>query len=88
MEANVQVIPTDNLFMCDVCAVRHLASEKPHSLVGSMWRLHTRVCPMWNSYREVTGAESPSLSPKDKTLAVALVIGTSMILLRLFRKRR
>jgi hypothetical protein len=43
---------------CEACGFRARAEEKPRSLIGIAWRLHTYVCPGWRSYQR-TRAHAP-----------------------------
>jgi hypothetical protein len=36
---------------CETCALRRKAEEKPRSLLGILWRLHTKICPGWKAYQ-------------------------------------
>lgn len=37
---------------CEHCGIRRRAEQKPNSLMGIIWRLHTRVCPAWKAYQK------------------------------------
>jgi hypothetical protein len=36
---------------CEKCAIRRKAEEKPRSLIGILWKLHTYICPGWRAYQ-------------------------------------
>ncbi len=38
-------------YACETCPFRRKAEEKPRSLLGILWRLHTKVCPGWKAYQ-------------------------------------
>lgn len=75
-------------YMCDQCAIRHFAEAHPDSMRATFWRLHTRVCPMWTSYAEMTDTPSPALQPQDTRLvATVLTVVGGAVLTMLFRRR-
>ena len=41
----------DDTPRCEHCPVRKKAEAKPRSILGFLWRLHTRICPGWKSYQ-------------------------------------
>lgn len=46
---------------CETCPMRKKAEANPRSLLGIVWRLHTKICPGWKAYqraRAQTGAAS------------------------------
>ena len=38
-------------FPCEDCGLRKRAEAKPKSLVGRLWRWHTKICPGWKAYQ-------------------------------------
>ncbi len=38
-------------YPCETCPFRRKAEEKPGSLLGILWRLHTKICPGWRAYQ-------------------------------------
>lgn len=82
-------VPT---YICDVCPIRREAEANPHTLKARMWRLHTRVCPMYGSYMDMTGAKRPALEEGDTRFVMLMAAGMSAVALpTLFlrgRKRR
>lgn len=47
---------------CEDCAIRRKAEERPRSLVGWLWRIHTHICPGWNAYQRSLVADGSSKS--------------------------
>ena len=45
---------------CATCGFRERAEEKPRSLLGILWRLHTYVCPGWKSYQRALAQQASS----------------------------
>ena len=43
---------------CEVCAIRKKAEEKPRSLIGIVWKLHTYICPGWKAYQRSLAAKN------------------------------
>ena len=41
----------ENKHGCETCAVRLKAQERPRSLIGLLWKLHTYICPGWKAYQ-------------------------------------
>ncbi|NQT56216.1 MAG: hypothetical protein HQ551_08315 [Desulfobacteraceae bacterium] len=37
---------------CEVCKLHGYADKKPGSLIGKLWRWHTKWCPNWKAYQE------------------------------------
>lgn len=37
---------------CENCKFRQKAEKKPGSLIGILWRWHTRWCPGWKAYQK------------------------------------
>lgn len=35
---------------CAKCKIRGLYERKPRSILGRLWRWHTRWCPGWKAY--------------------------------------
>ena len=36
---------------CENCLGRKKAEAKPRSILGILWRLHTKICPGWKLYQ-------------------------------------
>lgn len=36
---------------CETCPGRKKAEENPRSILGRLWKFHTRFCPGWKSYQ-------------------------------------
>lgn len=74
-----------NTYICDLCPVRKRAEENPNTMLARMWRLHTRFCPMYNSYLVAKGEKAPVErdGPHPAVIAGAAVVG-----LALLRRRR
>lgn len=70
-------------YICDLCPVRHDAEANPDTLKARFWRLHTRVCPMYNSYMKQTGTPRP-YDPRDNALLVWMAVGVVVVLLVMF----
>ena len=45
---------------CERCSFRKKYDNNPRSLLGRIWKWHTRWCPGWNSYMR-------SLDDKERT---------------------
>ena len=49
---------------CVECPIRAKAEAKPRSIIGFIWRLHTKICPGWKKYQrwlaeqEAAGSEA------------------------------
>lgn len=41
--------PMDN--SCATCNIRRRYEDNPRSLLGRLWRWHTRWCPGWKGYK-------------------------------------
>lgn len=37
---------------CESCKWHSYAERKPGSLIGKLWRWHTKWCPGWKAYQE------------------------------------
>jgi hypothetical protein len=78
-------------FVCDICAVRHHAEQHPATLKASLWRLHTRVCPMHRSYRALSGAPLPEPPPgvSDEATLFKLVgvVAAALVVIGLLLRR-
>lgn len=50
---------------CETCPMRSKYDENPKSLLGRLWRWHTRWCPGWKKYLE-TLSESERRAVREK----------------------
>ena len=55
-------MPNSTTSNCEECAIRRTAEERPRSLVGWLWRIHTHVCPGWKAYQRSLAGQAPSKS--------------------------
>lgn len=37
---------------CEQCRFRAYAERKPDSIIGRLWRWHTKWCPGWKAYQK------------------------------------
>lgn len=44
-------MPQEKQHRCADCAWRKKAEANPKSLIGIVWRLHTKICPGWRAYQ-------------------------------------
>ncbi|MEE4272140.1 MAG: hypothetical protein V2I67_10725 [Thermoanaerobaculales bacterium] len=50
---------------CATCSMRAKFDENPRSILGRLWRWHTRFCPGWKGYmRSLPEAERRSIAER------------------------
>jgi hypothetical protein len=48
---------------CEVCRLRAYAERRPTSLIGRLWRWHTKWCPGWRAYQRHRAEQSDAANP-------------------------
>jgi len=47
---------------CENCPGRRKAEANPRSILGMLWRFHTKFCPGWKSYQRWLGEQAKESS--------------------------
>lgn len=53
---------------CETCTMRSKYDKNPKSLLGRLWKFHTRFCPGWKMYLKSM--------PEEKRAEIRLKYGT------------
>lgn len=54
---------------CANCKVCRYGQEKPDTLIGKLWRWHSRWCPFWKAYQRELAEQGKGSEPNEPVTA-------------------